>query len=439
MVSSIFDQTFRDKYGRLIQELLSECREAKHRCQSIHTRWFQSLELLERLFPDGRDIPFARIGTISDLPDSDVWYVTEEELAQALDAAVPLNRPVVIRPGRLMPTCNALGEFSETLKNHFKDGTVDVQDMSTQGKEPVRMSIDEVIEPVAEGSDLRNGRLPINLLNLKFLGQVPPGPSFLNRRRFGVIPAINSRLEAQWNGEAVAGKRSYAAMLGAREVDLFASTMFSLFAQRGSMTGMHVDNPDGTWVCNLGGLKVWIFPTNRSRVAMKMFEREGDDWVPEDINVIVLEPGDVLVMPPGQIIPHAVLTLTDSHMVGGMFLDDHHILNLVEKVLWIADNPMVTNEAIPLQLLKGWEHLRDLFMEKEPSEADRTKFDNLSRVLRDRLSCACAGPCETRCVNCKCTSSVAQDGECTVWCHSKAPAKKQKRTTGKRTRKERNK
>ncbi|KAK2036351.1 hypothetical protein LZ31DRAFT_536483 [Colletotrichum somersetense] len=312
--------------------------------------------------------------------------------------------------------------------------------MSTESKDPIRMSINEVVRRMEEGSDLKHGRLPINLLNLRFLGQVSPGPSFLNRQRFGIIPAINSRLEAQWNGETVVGKRSYATILGAREVDLDASTTFSLFAQRGSMTGMHVDNPDGTWVCNLGGLKIWIFPTNRSRDTMEMFEEEGDDWVPEAVNIIVLEPGDVLVMPPGQIIPHAVLTLADSHMVGGMFLDAHHILDLVEKVLWIANHPAVTNEAIPLQLLKGWEHLRDLFIEREPAEAERAKFDDLSRTLHDTLSCSCAGPCETRCVDCKCTSSVAQDGKCTVWCHSKALGKRKKKTnTSNRIRKGRNK
>ncbi|KDN70414.1 hypothetical protein CSUB01_11680 [Colletotrichum sublineola] len=380
--ASTFEQTIRSKYDGLIQELLSECREAKRHCPSIHTRWFQSLDLLERLFPDGRDIPFAQISTSSDSPNGDVWYTTEEELARVLDEEVPLSRPIVIRPSRPLPSCNGLDEFFALLTSHFKDGTVDVQDMSTESKDPIRMSINEVVRRMAEGSDLKHGRLPINLLNLRFLGQVSPGPSFLNRRRFGIIPAINSRLEAQWNGEAVVGKRGYATILGAREVDLVASTTFSLFAQRGSMAEIHVDNPDGTWVCNLGGLKIWIFPTNRSRDMMELFEKEGDDWVPEAVNIIVLEPGDILVMPPGQIIPHAVLTLADSHMVGGMFLDAHHILDLVEKVLWIANNPAVTNEAIPLQLLKGWEHLRDLFIEREPTEAGRAKFDDLSREMR---------------------------------------------------------
>ncbi|GKT87829.1 hypothetical protein Ct61P_05679 [Colletotrichum tofieldiae] len=62
---------------------------------------------------------------------------------------------------------------------------------------------------------------------------------------------------------------------------------------------MHVYNPNGTRIYNLGGLEVWIFPTTRSRVAMETFEKEGDDWVPEAVSIIVLGPADVLVMPSG--------------------------------------------------------------------------------------------------------------------------------------------
>lgn len=428
------------RYHKMIDHLLKECREAKQHCLSNNTRWYHSLASLERLFPSDGRIPFARIRTISDLLlDGDVWYVTEDELTHLLDGNLQLSKPIVIRPDRLMPASDGPGELSATLKDHFKDGTVDVQDMSTEDKDPIKMSVDEVIGRIRTGSDFSSGRLPVNLLNLKFLGQIPPGPAFLNRRRFGLIPAINSRLEAQWKGEAVAGKRSHAAMLGTREVDLFASTTFSLFGQRGSFTGFHVDNPDGTWVRNIWGLKVWIFPANWTATEREVFEEEGDDWIPQAVKIIVLEPGDILVMPPGEIVPHAVLTLADSHMVGGMFLDTNRVLDMVEKVLWITKNPSVTNEAIPLQLLRGWDHLRDLFMESEPSEVERTRFGELSRTLRGELSCSCTGPCETRCISCKCASSAAQDRTCTSWCHATQPASRRRKTAkGKRDPREQN-
>ncbi|KJZ68061.1 hypothetical protein HIM_12546 [Hirsutella minnesotensis 3608] len=195
------------------------------------------------------------------------------------------------------------------------------------------MPADEVISRIKDGNKLSDRRLPINLLSLKFFGQVPVAPAILNNPRFCLIQAINSRLEAhqpQWN---MAGKRSYSAE-GAK-----ASLLFSLFAQRGCFTGFHVDSPDGTWVRNMWGLKVWIFPSRRDLADITKFEAQGDEWIPESIRVIVLEPGDTLIMPPGEIIPHAVLTLEDSHMVGGMFMDKFRILESIEKLCWIAKHP----------------------------------------------------------------------------------------------------
>ncbi|KAL2760753.1 hypothetical protein ACRALDRAFT_2024669 [Sodiomyces alcalophilus JCM 7366] len=256
------------------------------------------------------------------------------------------------------------------------------------------MPVEAVVQQIRNGTDFASGRFPLNLLNLKFLGQAPPGPAFLNARRFSLIPAINSRLEADWTGEVTAGKRTQATMLGAREIDLVSSMTFSLFAQRGSMTGFHVDVPDGTWIRNCWGLKVWIFPEDFCDSDTAQFQKLGHDWVPNAVRFIVLEPGDTLVMPAGRATPHAVLTLEDSHMVGGMFLDANCVLGTLRKLLWVTENPNAANEAIPLQLLSGWHHLRDLFLARGPSQGDVTEFDSLTNKLRDALSCSCTGPCE---------------------------------------------
>ena len=136
----------------------------------------------------------------------------------------------------------------------------------------------------------------------------------------------------------------------------------SPFAQRGAFTGFHVDSPDATWVCLEWVLKLWIFATDTNESEMVKFTDEGDNWVPERVVAIVLEPGDTLIMPSAQLLPHAVLTLADSRMTGGMFMDAVRILESIEKLLWIYIRPSVSNEPIPLQLLRGWSHLCKLFL-----------------------------------------------------------------------------
>ncbi|KAJ6445231.1 LOW QUALITY PROTEIN: hypothetical protein O9K51_03637 [Purpureocillium lavendulum] len=351
----------RTKYSSLVQHLLQECRNSKH-SQLGNTRWDDSLVLLNRLFPSDRDIPIARIGSISPMADDiDVFYTTEDDMENLMEEGFVLHKPTVVRSPRLRERGLGLDQFLETLGDHFGGGTVDVQDPSTTHKSPVSLPVYEVIDRIRDGTDLEAGRLPINLLNLKYAGQAPPAPAFLNLRRFGVLPAISSRLEGDFNGQAIAGKRGHSTVVGSREIDLDRSLTFSLFAQRGSFTGFHVDSPDGTWVYNEWGLKLWIFATETDDASMVKFADEGDNWVPDSVVAIVLEPGDTLIMPPAKIVPHAVLTLSDSRMAGGMFMDAYRILGSIEKLLWIATHPLVSNEPIPLQLLRGWEHLRNRF------------------------------------------------------------------------------
>ncbi|KJZ72805.1 hypothetical protein HIM_07749 [Hirsutella minnesotensis 3608] len=405
------------KYEEMVRLLLRELQTTPFE-NSDNTRWHRNAELLQKMFPAESAINFARTGSISGLNDDvDVFYTTENEISCLFDKDGTLQMPTVIKSGQMRRTGGDIDEFLGVLSDRFRNRKVDVQDFSTTDKLPVQMRVEEVIDKIRDSSSLSSGRLPINLLNLKCLGQASHAPAFLNRRRFGLIPAINCRLEAELAGEETAGKQNRATIINGREVDLAGSMTFSLFAERGSFTGFHVDNPDGTWVCSLWGRKVWIFASKSDQFDTSKFEAEGDEWIPESVRITVLEPGDILIMPPGKIVPHAVLTLEDSHMVGGMFMDTHCILSSVEKLLWIVGHPMVTNEGIPLQLIRGWNHLRDLFLEMEPSSADRAKFDELSERVRKALSCPCTGPCGTKCLKCKCALSASQDGKCTQWCH----------------------
>ncbi|OAQ58025.1 hypothetical protein VFPFJ_11694 [Purpureocillium lilacinum] len=378
---SIETVQMRTKYGSMIQDLLRECRNSKN-SQLGHTRWENSLTLLNRIFPSDRDIPIARIGPISTMADdADVWYATEDDIEKIMAQNFILHKPTVVRSRQLGQRGQGLDHFLEALNDHFGDSKVDVQDPSTRKKSAVSSHVCDVIDRIREGADIPAGRLPINLLNLKYLGQVPPAPAFLNLRRFDVLPAISSRLEAEFTGRAIAGKRGHAVMVEAREVDLDRSLTFSLFAQRGAFTGFHVDSPDATWVCLEWGLKLWIFATDTNESEMVKFTDEGKNWVPDSVVAIVLEPGDTLIMPSAQLLPHAVLTLADSRMTGGMFMDALRILESIEKLLWISIRPSVSNEPIPLQLLRGWSHLRKLFYDRNQSTTDRARFEKITGLL----------------------------------------------------------
>ncbi|KAL3962976.1 hypothetical protein ACCO45_004499, partial [Purpureocillium lilacinum] len=277
---SVGTANMRKKYDDLVRSLLRECLTSTGPALHNGTRWSRCLQQLRKILPADCEIPFARITTFPDMSDNnaDVWYVTEDSMMQHfVNEDFVLRKPVVIKSQRSRAWECSSHSFLKDLGDHFAGSTVDVQDLTTTEKTAVKMGVDAVIKKIGEGADVPTGRLPINLLNLKYFGQSPPTPRFLNLSRFNVLPSISSHLEAEFSGAAIAGKRSRAT---AREVDLERSLIFSLFAQRGSFTGFHVDCPDGTWVCPEWGLKLWIFATSTDEADMVKFAEEGDEWAP---------------------------------------------------------------------------------------------------------------------------------------------------------------
>ncbi|PWI64323.1 hypothetical protein PCL_11266 [Purpureocillium lilacinum] len=170
-------------------------------------------------------------------------------------------------------------------------------------KNTISMPVDAIIKRIKEGSDIRAKRSP--LLDLKRSGQgVPTSPPHPNASP----PCSPDNLHTPWDKVQWRNCRREA---GPRENRL-----------PGSMSIVRT---------NLG----------RDGADMAKFADEGDDWAPKTVAAIVLEPGDILIMPPAKIVPQVVLTLEDlSH-------------DSAQKFLWITTHTGAANEAIPLQLLSG--------------------------------------------------------------------------------------
>jgi hypothetical protein len=400
------------------------------------TRWHTNLQSIRSLFPDPDKISFAAIATSSSSQEefmaADVWYLTDEEIQDRAARGLDFPKPMVIPAAAKSLNKTPMLSFMHALKKHCGKGLLDVHDFKGPGKLAARKSLsfvgDRLLNPQPR---LDNENPPINLLNLKgnLFGQIPAGPQFLNDTRFDVIPALDARLQAKADGKSNPGKRSHAAVLLGREIDLSSCTSFGLCAQRGAWTGFHVDIGDGTWVHNHYGLKAWVFPRGPRSAYLHDLETLGDDWIPTSgIATIILEAGDTLVMPPGPIIPHSAFTVEDCLMSGGMFFDERCIFETLDNIIWIVNHPLVTNEAIPKQLIAGWTQLRELILTSSALASQdglEAKLDSYGERLEEVLSCDCAGKrgsCKK--ATCRCMSSMAQDSKCTIWCHRKSKKKK---------------
>jgi hypothetical protein len=211
--------------------------------------------------------------------------------------------------------------------------------------------------------------------------------------------------------------------------DLNACIRFCLFSDRLAPSLSHLDILNGTWVTCLSGYKMWfVYDGPWDEQAQGEFREQGELWMPVGrMKLVLLGPGDTLIMRPGYPIVHAVVTLDDSVMVGGMLWPQHGLFKLAGSLDYITSNPGTTNEYIPKQLPEYLDALdrlaRSQVVEggyaRHPitiTAQDTAALESLKAKLRPKLSCTCEGGF---CLN-TCPCSIANSSRmtgCTSWCH----------------------
>jgi hypothetical protein len=117
----------------------------------------------------------------------------------------------------------------------------------------------------------------------------------------------------------------------------------------------------GTWITNNFGLKLWPLIRRLTKEQRENFYREGDNWMPDvaTVPLLLLHPGDTLIILPGQDNVHGPITLEDCGMVGGTFWDKRQMRPILKKILNQFEHPNISNEALANQLPAVVACLRD--------------------------------------------------------------------------------
>ncbi|CZR64900.1 uncharacterized protein PAC_14800 [Phialocephala subalpina] len=216
----------------------------------------------------------------------------------------------------------------------------------------------EAIVQRFQTSNGRPSRTPLNLLNIpcRTPNLVPPGIA----KYCTLLPEACEAIFSEDN----------------TRLGLEKSINFTLCGQAGFLTHWHMDN-DGfaTWVTvekshdeedDGGTLKYWamvildhLSPEHQT-TALAEFAKHGYRWQPEPswVRVFSLVPGHTLIMPGGTI--HAVVTVTDCLMTGGMYWDKRiFVSHTLPTWQFIAKNrDLVTNEDPSMQILEVLQWLK---------------------------------------------------------------------------------
>ncbi|PYI13273.1 hypothetical protein BO99DRAFT_407653 [Aspergillus violaceofuscus CBS 115571] len=160
---------------------------------------------------------------------------------------------------------------------------------------------------------------------------------------------------------------------------------FLLLSGRNSVSPIHVDTAGHlTWIIGISGRKIWYVPSDLTSAANRL--ATGGSQFPEHYEDgwrrIIIEPGDLLVMPPG--CPHAVFTPEDSFTVGGHFYTRSHLSTTISTTaLQARYGSTFCNESLSLQdylnITLIFEQCKDLF-----SSAD------MARLVASKVHWECA-------------------------------------------------
>lgn len=218
-------------------------------------------------------------------------------------------------------------------------------------------------------------------------------PFFMQTKHFSLLHRLIKSCKAGVEGKA--DKQTHLTAF-----DVSSCEGFEILGFGGAFSGPHRDIMGGTWLRNLFGTKLWwIIDTEMmTEQDWQDFHLAGPEWKPAPgmAKALLLEPGDVLVMPhtvtPA---PHAVLTLKTCLMTGGMFWDERCVKQLINFFIDTGKAWNTTNEPPPFELAAVVRTLQEYLLRDQQKNA--VVIDLIEDMFKGQYGCNCEGKCGKEC------------------------------------------
>jgi hypothetical protein len=345
----------------------------------------------------------------SSLENADVLYFDQAGADHFLRTNPSLKGKVLVVRDK-----SSTASFQSFVSYHsqWPNRTVDIQDFS---KDQAANNCVERVKFSSIVTDLQdpNPRLsldrpPRNLLNLASR-TYHPRPLCLTQDRFKLIDEL--AYEARCYATNSSGKTSDC-ISGNHIVTDFED--FELLSQAYTASKWHKDTAGaGTQLRCQSGVKLWPVAASLNDRQRDDFVSYGEDWRPNlhEVPVVVLFPGDTLIMLAGNDNVHAPITMEDCSMTGGMFWDSQNIHATLRQILQQDSIGRISNEPLQAQLRFI---IQALYFRAVGGIFDKAVQNLCEDVLRTFSYCECTTRCSRACL-CK-TSGL----DCTVACHDES-------------------
>ncbi|KAK3618746.1 hypothetical protein LTR56_024449 [Elasticomyces elasticus] len=274
-------------------------------------------------------------GRARDEQEADVLYCTAADFISHAKAGKLFSKPLVIKEDFTDRGMHTIELFLTLLEESCSQSWLDARSVNTKEAAPIRT--DALADLARHPSCVEHGLTVPNLLNFTEAHR----PLFTMLPRFRLLSTLTERLPGNFG----VNTDSFA-------VDPIWHVGFNKLGLSGAFSGHQMNTVCGTWLRNLEGVKYWmIVPEAAMASEWEAFKNEDDNWFPGGRErLIVLEEDDVLLIPPGLRVVHAVHSPVSCLMEGGMLWDELSVLETLRSVAWTRENGMRTNNDMDHQL-----------------------------------------------------------------------------------------
>ncbi|KAK3628206.1 hypothetical protein LTR22_022445 [Elasticomyces elasticus] len=284
-------------------------------------------------------------GRARDEQEADVVYCTAEDFILHAKAGKLFSKPLVIKEDFTDRGMHTIELFLTLLEESCSQSWLDVRRINTKEAAPIRT--DALADLARRPSCLEHGLTVPNLLNFTKAHR----PLFTMLPRFRLLETLTERLQ----GNVGEKTESFA-------VDPISHVGFNNLGLSGAFSGPQISAVCGTWFRNLEGVQYWMVVPEAAMVSeWEAFKNEGDNWLPGGRErLIVLEEDDVLLIPPGLRVVHAVHSPVSCLTEGGMLWDELSLLETLHSIAWTRENGVITNKDMDHQLPRIINNLKRL-------------------------------------------------------------------------------
>lgn len=385
-----------------VERLSAEARQADDMGQGLlRAQWLNPATRWATIYtqPDG-ELPDGKARTYD---ESDVLYMTSSELLLAAQEGQVFRKPIIIKENFSDSGMHTAESLASLLQDLSRNDTLDARWLDHVP--PEGSSIETLVRSLGT-NHYGGGADTLNLRNIMKSHR----PLFTMFPRFRLLDSLVER--------AHGGVLYTQANSGS--VDIASCINSNVLTFPGSFSGAFLDSLSGTWMRNLDGVNFWmIVPEDDMASEWETFAKAGRDWNPNGKErLVLLEQDDVLLIPPGLRVVHALHSPTKCVMERGVIWDDLNILQTLRAVYWSCKNRAITDDDAVGRWLPGIIEEVEVLVREQPDrfrgcslQADFLRaFEHVCSDFKS-LGCRCS-PLD-RNESCLCRQ---ENRSCTGWC-----------------------